>query len=399
VKGAALLCAALLSACGGRKDGPAASGQKEREVGDDAETDAGRWVLVEKHDDQAARASYVAIDLAAARPAFLSLGDAPALPQSSWQGHFRTVAAHDGARWVRGEDKGGRYALVIGDARGGAARTIDIEGEPTSLHMHGDALYVGLGRRVGWIDLAARQPAFRELAAHEHEFKAYDLFVRAGDRLVAIDDVVMPMVADWFAVGEKAPRRLADWRLPGVINGHYDLAALQADGAGGFTLYLIAPYGIMDGSGHDLVALPVRGDKLVFQDDLVLQNGRGGPTPVLEEHVDRGSGKPVSLVAGSEVTDWTGLAIDPDSGRLLVAAGKRGLIVLPGDFTAQSKGQLVDLGGECRDVAVRGGALVALVAPVGGDKTSELVLLTRAGDGYAAGSRHTLPAAFDRIVD
>ena len=394
----AAVAIALVVACGGRKETPEGGGQagKESAVTEVTE-DEGGWVLVEKHDDEAAEASYVAIDLAAARPQPISLGDAPALPHTSWPGHFRTIAAHGGARWVRGEEKGGRHALVVSDARGGAPRTIEVDGEPTGLHLHGQALYVGLGRRVGWIDLAAGRPAFQELIARDHQFKAYDLFARAGDRLVAIDDVVMPMVADWFALDGKAPRRIADWKLPGVINGHYTQAALVPAGQGTWTLYLVAPYGIMDGSGHDLVALPVRGDKLVFEEGLTLQNGRGGPTPILEEHLDRGTGKPVSLVAGSEVTEWTGLAVDPDGGRLLVAAGKRGLIVLPGDFTGASKGTLVDLGGECRDVARRGGALVALVA--GGGQASELVLLTRSGDGYTAGARHPLPAAFDRILD
>lgn len=391
----ARLFAALLCACGGRKEAPGGETGTEKQVAEPA-GEGGGWLLVEKHGDKDARASYLAIDLSSARPQPISLADAPALARGDWPGHFRTVAAHDGPRWVRGEAKGGRYALLVGDARGGAPRSIDLDGEPTSLHLDGSALWVGLGRRLGWIDLAAARPAFQELVARDHQFKAYDLFARSGDRLVAIDDVVMPMVADFFATGGKAPRRLADWRLPGVINGHYQHAALVPAGAGSWTLYLVAPYSIMDGSGHDLAAVPVRGDKLVFEEGLTLQNGRGGATPILEEHVDRGAGKPVSLVAGSEVTAWTGLAVDPDGGRLLIAAGKRGLIVLPGDFKSDSKGVLVDLGGECRDVAVRGGALVALVAAA---QASDLVLLSRAGDGYAPGARHPLPDAFDRILD
>jgi len=389
---AALAIALAMLACGGRKEAPAGAGDKEKRVAD--QEDAGRWVVVEKHGDQAAAASYLAIDLAAAWPAPLSLGEAAALPDTGWQGHFRTVAAHAGPRWVRAEEKSGRFAVVVGDARGGAARTIDLDGEPTALHLHGDTLLVGLGKRLGWIDLAAARPHVQELVARDHEYKSYDLFAAAGDRVVAVDDVVMPMVADWLALDGKAPRRLADWALPGVINGHYTHAALRARGKG-FTLYLLAPYGIMDGSGHDLVAVPVEGDKLVFDKELTLQNGRNGATPVIEEHVDRGTGKAIELVAGSEVTEWTGLAIDPEDGRLLLAAGKRGLLLLPGDFKSDTRGQLVDLGGDCRDVALRGGLLVALVAV---EAASELVLLERSADGYTAGARHPLPASFDRIV-
>ncbi len=392
-----LLAAAVVLGCGNRNsDGGAANGPGKSPVDEADKEGGGRWLVLEKHDPKAELASYAAIDLAAARPSPVALGSVPALPDSNWPGHFRTVAAHAGPRWVRGEATGGGFRLVLGDARGGAPRSIELEGEPTALHLHGDALFVGLGRRLGWIDLAADPPAFRELVAREHQFKAYDLFARSGDRLVAVDDVVMPMFADWFDVKGKAPRRLADWSLPGVNTGHYPQAALHPAAGGDFTLYLLAPYGIMDGDGHDLVAVPVRGDTLVFEEGLTLQNGKNGPTPVIEEHVSRDSGKTFGLVAGSEVTDWTGLAVDPDSGRLLIAAGTRGLIVLPGNFTSASKGIMVELGAACRDVVARGGLLVALV---GDDTRSELVILTGAGEGYAAGARHPLPAAFDRILD
>jgi hypothetical protein len=393
----ALLLAALAGlACGNRSnsDGGASKAPREGAV-DQADKESGRWLVVEKHNPKAELASYAAIDLAAARPSPVALGMVQPLPDTNWPGHFRTVAAHAGPRWVHVEAKGGGFRLVIGDARGGAPRSIDLAGEPTALHLWRDWLFVGLGPRLGWTDLSG-QAGFKELVARSHQYKAYDLFARSGERLVAIDDVVMPMVADWFALGGEAPRRLADWSLPGVINGRYTQAALHPAAGGDFTLYLLAPYGIMDGNGHDLVAVPVRGDKLVFEDGLTLQNGKNGPTPVIEEHVSRQTDQPVSLVAGSEFTEWTGLAVDPEGGRLLLAAGNRGLIVLPGNFTSASKGTMVELGAPCRDVAVRGGLLVALV---GDDKKSELVILTASGDGYAAGARHPLPAAFDRIVD
>ena len=391
---ALLLASVAALACGGRNEGQGAGGGKERAV-DQADKESGRWLVLEKHNDKADLASYAAIDLGAARPSPVALGMVQPLPDTNWPGHYRTVVAHAGPRWVHAEARSGGFKLVIGDARGGAPRAIDLGGEPTALHLWRDWLFVGLGPRLGWTDLAG-QGGFQELVARSHQYKAYDLFARSGDRLVAIDDVVMPMVADWFALGGKGPERLADWSLPGVINGHYTHAVLHPAAGGDFTLYMIAPYGIMDGNGHDLVAVPVRGNKLVFEEGLTLQNGRNGPTPVIEEHVDRGSEKPVTLVAGSEVTEWTGLAVDPDGGRLLIAAGTRGLILLPGAFTSASKGTMVDLGAPCRDVAVRGGLLVALV---GDDKKSELVILTRSGDTYAAGARHPLPAAFDRIVD
>jgi hypothetical protein len=380
-------------ACGGRGaeeqpggvEKPVTSGGKSS-----VDDDGGRWLFLEQHQDSAARASYLAFDLEKA--AAVPLGDAPAMPDDNWPGHFRTVATGAGSRLVRAESGG---KLVLSDATGCAEKTIELGGaQPTALHLVGDRLFVGFGPAVGWIDLAAARPSLVRLVERDHKFKAYDLFARSGDRLVAIDDQVMPMYADFFALEKAGPRRLADWELPGVINGHYDLAALVPGKPNEWTLYLVAPYGIMDGNGQDLAAVPVRGDKLVFEEGLTLQNGRDSATPILEEHVDRATDKPTNLAAGTEFTYWTGLAVDRD--RLLLAAGKRGLLVLPGDFDSKSKGQLVDLGGECRDVRASGGVLVALI---GSDKGAELVILSRAGQSYQAGARHPLPAAFDRILD
>ncbi len=380
--------------------GPAAGGYAE-------DAAMARWVLVEAWGDEKPRARYAAIDLgdgAAARPVVTELGEHAALPYRDWEGHFRTVAAHQGPRWLRATSTGGeapRFAVELGSAAEPkkAPRVIDLgEREPTALHLTGEILYVGAGQEVGWVDLAAQQPAFATLVQRDlRGEKAYDLFVRLGDRLVAIDDIVRPMMADWFALDAAArATRIGDWALPGVINGHYAHGALRARGGGTFTLYLIAPYGIMSGDGHNLVAVPIEKDRLVFEDGLVLQNAAGGATPVLEEQVSRDSGAVQSLVAGKVFTEWSGLAVDAANETLLVAAGERGLLVLPADLAHDTRADVVSLGGACHDVVARGGRLLALVGAGAG---SELVTLERGAKGYAAGARVRLARAYRRILD
>lgn len=414
-----LALSVLMASCGGREEGrpqvatppptPADAAPARPVVPEAREAPApyvenpadARWLVVEAHTHTEARARHAAIELddQASKATVVPLGAAPALVHRSWSGHFRAVSAHQGPRWIRAASTGTadapRFRLVVADASApkSAARTIDLgDLEPTALHLVGSTVHIGAGQRVGWIDLGAGTPAFTEVVSRQlRGGKAYDLFVRLGDRLLAVDDVVMPMLADWFALDSQGrARRLGDWSLPGVINGHYQHAALLTRGPGEWTLFLVAQYSIRSGSGHDLAAVPVRGDSLVFPDDLVLQNARGGPIPVLEEHVARGS-----QGIGKTITAWTGMAVDAAGGKLLIAAGGRGLLVVPTDFAHDTPVISVSLG-DCRDVIASGGHLFALI---GSRRASEVVVLVPAGGTYRVARRHALGASFDRFVD
>jgi hypothetical protein len=151
----------------------------------------------------------------------------------------------------------------------------------------------------------------------------------------------------------------------------------------------------MDGHGHDLAALPIRGDALDVPADLVLNQSRSESPPVLEEHVSRSTGKAEKLAAGEAYTPWTGLALLGD--RLLAAAGPRGLLVLSASaFSPDTKAEPIDLGGPVHDVVAVDDRAYALV---GGETNDALVFLAFSPDGPPHTERMELPGHWQRIVD
>jgi hypothetical protein len=368
-------------------------------------------LLLSMHADDAPEFEVLPIDLAADPPAPLAARRLPALPRADWPGHYVAVAAHGGrARWVHAGGREAAFELVAravdasasADAGAGAAtHQVEIGAViPAAMHVVGEVAYVGAGNTVGTVDLAAEPPRWQLL--HERsdmEFKAYDLFARAGDWLVAIDDEVVPMYADAFAVDAagRATHR-AGWELPGVINGHYHAAVLGRSGSGhDGTLWVVASYGIMDGHGQDLAALAIRGNALTVGSDVTLNSHVMEDPPVLEEHVSRQTGKPEKLAFGGDYSPWTGLArFAPADGpaRLLLAAGPRGLLVVPERFGPSTRAKAVDVGGECADVLVDGARVWVLVA----GPRSALLELRPTTVGLEPGPRLPLPAAYHRFV-
>lgn len=293
----------------------------------------------------------------------LSLGaplPIPTLPHENWPDHFRLVAAHGGASkfvvthehtlQLRSVDDEGRVEVELGEA-------------PAALHMVGERVFVGHGNRVSLVDFGAAAPTLQELHQRpQMRFKAYDLFARDGAWLIAIDDIVTPVYADSFELLDDAVRHWSGFELPGAINGHYQHALLHARSPGAGTLFAIIPYGIMSGSGHDLVALPMReAAPAIATADLVVNRGGDVGIPVLEEHVPRGGGEP-ELLVGDRFTNWTGLAHVKD--RLLLAAGERGLLLLADDFDSTSRPTQLDIGGSCLDVLVEGSRVFVLRGPL-----------------------------------
>lgn len=383
-------------------------------------------LVVVRHPPTAATAQFLELDLAP----LLATGAAPGRGQAF---ELQTLSHpwHQG-RFVVAASQGGSD-LVITSLRIGSGPTLvhrvigrpeqrEVEMvtlTPSAVHVGRGVAYVGAGDRVGFVDL--RDARLRFTQVHQRtlsERKAFDLIVHSGDWLVAVDDMVMPMWADSFRLDARGlPTHRAGWQLPGVINGHYTLGALLGASGDG-TLVLAAPYSIMDGHGHDLVALGVHGHALdPLPDHLTLQNARGeaGAPPLLEEHVPRGRpADPPSLHGGAAYTEWTALALlgsDTPTPELVFAAGARGLMVLPVAFTATSTATLVDVGGHCLDVVERSGALVALVGdappnPYAPPPTtappapgpSRLVLVRREGGVLRAVATHSLDAPHTSFV-
>ncbi|MEZ4428000.1 MAG: hypothetical protein R3A51_09975 [Nannocystaceae bacterium] len=356
------------------------------------------------HDPTSARGQ--ALALALAEPGAPLTAGSPraltALPLPRAPGRFRLVTAHAGqAAWAVASGDDGAFSVSRLELGGDATRSVAIgDVEPSALHGVGDVIFVGAGKRVGWIDFGEPSPTYQ--VAHERPemlYKAYDLFVRAGDWLIAIDDEVTPIYADSFALdGAAHPAHKASWELPGVINGHYHAGALARTEAADGTLYLLASYGIMDGWGQDLVALSVVGDRLRVPRGLVVNSAASSEPPVLEEHVSRETGQPEKLVAGTTFTEWPSVSFYPGTDRipswLLAPAGERGLLLIPDRFTPQTLANAVALGAPCLDVIVSDERVFALV---GGDAPAVLEL-ERGGEALRERARTPLDRVYDRFV-
>jgi hypothetical protein len=326
-----------------------------------------------------------------------------ASPLPNWPGHFTSELSHDG---------GNQYVIVQGapEAWQLEAWPFALTSDPTARVELGEVLpaavtligadvLLGQANTIAWIDLAADPPTRVELTRRDELFgKAYDLFVRSGSWLIAIDDQVSPIWADGFRLGLGQPERIQDLELPSAINGSYYAGQLVASGPTDGVLYLLLHYGIMDGHGHDLTALTLRAGKLSVSSEVLINSSAGIDPPVLEEHVDRRTDKPTKLAAGVDYSEWTQIAYALAGGqpRLLISAGERGLLELPIDFGPTTKANVIELGGSVLDVIALGERTFTLVSSeqVGG----ELVELSLQPTGAKLERRTPLPEVYQRFV-
>ncbi|HBP21630.1 MAG TPA: hypothetical protein DEA08_28080, partial [Planctomycetes bacterium] len=262
---------------------------------------------------------------------------------------------------------------------------------PAALHaLSGKVAVVGQGNKVCRVDFGASPPSYETVLERPkmRPGKAYDLFARAGEWLIAVDDVVLPIYGDTFKVGRDLKLTHEEaLNLPGVINGSYALLSLVREGRRDGTLYAYAPYHIMSGRGHDLAALRFAKGKGTWDPDAVLQNSERDPV-VLEEH----KGQRGNLIAGKTLTPWTGLTYVAERKQLLAAAGERGLLAIPAPFTAKT--QATSLGhAPCLDVAATEGRLWVLQ---GGEKPALVELDPKTCEERA---RTPLPVACNQLLD
>ena len=326
------------------EEGDTKAETKQDPVVPSAWTEAKRThLLLAKHTPEAKAARYLPIELDTRKPGAAT--DVDAVPLPNWPGHFASVAAHGGrTKWVVVRPSGGGVEMVVNDP-GSPTVAHALPNPAAAMHMVGDAVFLGIETSVHRIDLHATEAELELLVARAGAGgKAYDVFVRRQDWLLAIDDVVRPIYADAFRLQpDGSAAHDAAFDMPGLINGTYSAGVLDPSGADTGTLYMIASYGIMDGSGQDLVALPIVGGKTKHDGELVLNSTVSTDPPVLEEHVDRGTNKPVKIIAGTEVTQWTGIELvgEGDARRLLLPAGARGLLAVPLPFTPETKAEVV----------------------------------------------------------
>ena len=392
----------VLGACtpASSTEDPGSGDAKTAPQGDAKQTPPGSWteaarthLVLGKHTPEAKAARFVAVALEGRKVSDATEFDA--VPLENWPDHFASVAAHGGgARFVTQRAAADGVELVVHDW-GGTPSSVKLPKGAAAMHMVGDQVLVGIEGSVYWIDL--RKPgADPELlvARPMQGGKAYDLFVRRDAWVFAIDDIVRPIYADSFRLqAEGTPAHDKAFELPSMINGSYYAGALEPSGADAGTIYLLGQYGIMDGSGHDLAALPIEGGKTKHDGALVLNSTASTDPPVLEEHVDRGSGKPSKIVAGTEVTAWTGVELvgDGDGRRILLPAGARGLLAIPPKFTPQTKAEVV-FAEPVVDAKVDGARVFVLTG-------KQLVELKWGVPKPEEVGRVELPDSFDRIVD
>lgn len=320
-----------------------------------------------------------------------------ALPRAGWPDHFVAVAAHGGTtRFVTqrpAADGAEAIAFDLGDPSSAVALALPEQAD--AMHVAGQTVLVGIDNTLHWFDLGQAEPKLELLLARSLPAgKAYDLFVRDGGWLFAIDDEVQPIYADTFRLHPgKAPVHEHALQLPGMINGHYFGGVLAASGSDAGTLYVLGSYGVMDGNGQDLAALPVIGGKTKHDGELVLNSTALTDPAVLEEHVERGTGQPRRLLAGTAFTPWAGVELVGKGGtHLLLPAGDRGLLAVAATFGPDSNAEVV-FAEPTRDVEVIGDDRIFVLT----DK--QLVELAWSLPKPKEVARVDLPEAFDRIVD
>ena len=370
-----LLAAGLTIALGGCRgcgeDRPSASGSCA------PLEPAAPWLVLQAVDQASGKLRLLPIDLGGAQPKPGALVEIPALPVPRWAGHYRAVATHAGPLLLAavpaepGSDP--RIELVRRqlDRPEETAQRLGLgQVRPVALHLVGkDGLLVGATGLLGLLDLGARVPELRPLEQRDggalgaaRARKAYDLFARRGARLVALQDDSAPFFAEALELQCSGRVKPEDsWSLPGLENGSYTEAALDAS-----ELVLVAQYVAASGSGHLLARVPLSrlGDPELA--NLRLNAGALGELPVAEElesEPGRADGEGPKLVAGVRYTPWAGLGLLGD--RILLGAGARGVLMLPRTFDADSRAELVDVGGACLDLVVRGNGIYALVAAEG----------------------------------
>ncbi len=352
-------------------------------------------LLALRHAPEAARMQVLPLRIGSVGLEISAEVERPALARPDWEGRFTAVVGHGGGPvWASAEPDGAGWQVVLHTMGATDPRKIAAPLRPAALHVAGSGVVVGADNTIGWIDLSVEAPTWQEIHRRpDMKFKAYDLFVRSSEWLIAIDDEIMPMYADSFGLGAgDRPVHAAGWSLPGVINGHYTFAALARGGARDGVLFTVSPYGIMDGNGQDLAALRISGDVLAADAKVTLNSTRLEDPPVLEEHVSRQTGRPEKLAAGTDFTEWRGLALHGD--RALLAAGTRGLLVVPQVFTPDTKATVVAVGGECRDVLVADERTWVLV----GGATNAIVELAWDAAGAHERGRTALAGSWDRLV-
>ncbi len=256
-------------------------------------------------------------------------------------GDWNTVATGSGRALTvavpNPSDAGGGLALVRPRQKVAPLPLGDLT--PAALWLTPRGILIGAEQSVFQLDPEAPGAPPTEvvtLDARVRPGKAWDLFVSRGDGVVAIDDVLFPIYAQVLAPTTEGAWKAAErWYVPEQLNGSYLDAALHEG-----TLVLLSHGGNAFGTFQRLT----RTDEKTLVDPRV----HADPRPESLVVVSLGEGQrrelrplalpgrppappsrpaapqPPSLIAGSEYTQWSGLAVI--GGQVATCAGARGLL-------------------------------------------------------------------------
>ncbi len=224
-------------------------------------------------------------------------------------------------------------------------------------------------------------------------YKPVDFFLRAGDRVHGVDDIVVPQYLVSFALGGEAGVEPAPIRvLPSLINGRYQQGTVVGD-----RLYLSWRYSHRGGVGQGLGLfdpgqLPEPSEHSSPFDLL----GEGiDPLVGVTEHDPRYTDGAPTLLAGTQFSEWRGLGLL--GGELLLGAGARGVLRLAVPLTDPPAAKLLEVDGEVLDLQVADGRAFLLVRRE--DRQVELVVLERVGDRLEERARERVGRKPERFVE
>lgn len=235
-----------------------------------------------------------------------------------------------------------------------------------SIHVFDTAVYVGTGGTVGWVNFGSSSssstpydpPKYQELIRRRTSYyKAYDMFAREGNFLVAVDDMIDPIYADSFQLhgSQHVPVHKRDFTLPyEEANLKYKRTALIGD-----FLILLGNYYACYGNcyGQLLYRFDTKSKNRHFETIRDHEVSRDLDIQLYQNYSETS----INFNPDGDL-DWVDLAVT-SRGEVAIAALDRGLCVIPpGPFkSAEPFYQTVDLGGRVRAVNTCGSATWALV--------------------------------------
>ena len=275
---------------------------------------------------------------------------------------------------VANDDDGGdddKIFVRFIDGEGQTRAVIEIPSYPHAIHVLEEAVFLGIGPTVGWINFAAAAAAaaaaannnesitYEQLIQRTESYKAYDLFARRDkDLLIAIDDIMSPFYADSFRLDGPyhTPIHQNDWNLGTDVNFRYMDAAVNDE-----DLILLGRYHACHGHCWAQQLRRFNMDQLsnnnsTFYEPIILEEG---------ESVDYDSVLDYSTIN----MDWNGFIINSNSDdEVVIASGDRGIIAVPSKFMPNSLKRVSSLGGgNVRSVNRCGDAIWGLVKFPGDD--------------------------------